>query len=471
MDFLHGVETIETEIGGQAIDVVKSSVIAIVGIAPVGVSQALVQCNTAADDAQFGKPLPGFNIPKTLQLTRAIAGNTPVLVVNTFNPTSHTTQVTLEAQTVTGGKLKLANAPIGAVNIFQADGTTAAPYVLNTDYTLDEYGNFQVISNAIADTTVLKFSYKKLNASAITPTILIGGTDVNGLRTGLALFDIAFNTVGFNPKIFVSPGYMSLSAMVAAMSTVADKFRAVYLVDAPYGTTVAGAIAGRGVNGSIVFNTSDERAFLLYPYGKAYDNYSNADVDYPASAFVAALIAKTDNDLGYWYSPSNKEISAMTGTERVIQWSINDSSCEANQLNAVGISTLVAGFGTGTRLWGNRNASFPISSSVKNFVSVRRTDDVVIESMEQAALPFVDKPITQALIDTMRESGNTFMRTLIQRGAILPGSTVNYNRSDNSAGELAAGKITFERVYMIPTPAERITYKDVLDISLLNQFK
>ncbi len=161
----------------------------------------------------------------------------------------------------------------------------------------------------------------------------------------------------------------------------------------------------------------------------------------------------------------------MTGTERVIQWSINDAGCEANQLNAAGIATLVAGFGTGIRLWGNRSAAYPSSNSVKNFISVRRTDDVVIESMEQAALPYIDLPLTQALIDTIREAGNTFMRTLIQRGAILPGSTVNYNKDDNSAAELANGHITFERVYMTPTPAERITYKDVLDISLLNQFK
>lgn len=469
-NYLHGTETIESEIGGQTVEVVKSAVIAIIGIAPIGLTNVLVACNNATDDAQFGDPLPGFNIPKTLKIIRAIAGNTTVLVVNVFNAASHTTQVTAEVATVTNGGFKMAFAPIGAVSIFASDGTTPAPIVLNTDYTLDSYGNFTVISNTIAANTSYKLNYKKLNPSAITATLLIGGVDGNNNRTGLALFDLAFNMFGFNPKIFVSPGYSSLSAMVAAFATAAAKFRAVYLVDAPYGTTISGAIAGRGVNGSIVFNTSDPRAFLLYPYGTTYDDYSNSDQDYPSSAFIAGLIANTDNTLGYWYSPSNKVISNMTGTERTIQWSINDAGCEANQLNAAGIATLVAGFGTGIRLWGNRNASFPTSTSVKNFLSVRRTDDVVIESMEQAALPYVDQPLNQALIDTIREAGNTFMRTLIQRGAVLPGSTVNYLKADNPDSQLAAGQVVFERVYMISTPAERITYKDILDISLLNQF-
>ncbi len=141
----------------------------------------------------------------------------------------------------------MAFAPIGDVSIFEADGTTVAAIVKNSDYTLDAFGNFTVISNTISENTQFKLTYKKLNPSAITAGLLIGGVDENDIRSGLSLFDLAFNMFGFNPKIFVSPGYSSLSAIVAAFATAAEKFRAVYLVDAPYGTTIAGAIAGRGL--------------------------------------------------------------------------------------------------------------------------------------------------------------------------------------------------------------------------------
>lgn len=470
-EYLHGVETIETEIGAQSLSVVKSSVVALIGIAPTGEKNVLKLCTTPKDDAQFGKALPGFNIPKTLQIIRTVAGSSPVLVVNIFDATTHTSSVPTESQTVVDGKLKLAFPPIGAVSVFAADGTTPATIVLGTDYTLDAFGNFQAISSNVVNSTIYKFTYKKLNAAAVLTSALIGSVDSNNARTGMALFDLAYNMFGFKPKVLIAPGYSSLAAIAAAFVTAALKYRAIYLLDAPYGTTIQGAITGRGIAGSLVFNTSDERAYLLYPYLKTFDDYSQADGDYPYSAFMAGVIIKTDYQLGYWYSPSNKQIVGATGSEKVIEWSINDANSEANQLNAAGITTIAAGYGTGILTWGNRNASFPTSNSVKNFVSIRRADDMVIESMEQASITYIDSPMSQAQIDTIREAGNVFMKTLVQRGAVLPGSRVLYVKEDNLSTELAAGRIRFKRVYMVPPPMERITYDDVLDINLLNQFK
>lgn len=468
--YLHGAETIEVEIGGQTVSIVRSAIIALVGIAPAGPVNQLTLCQNDTDDSQFGSPLPGFNIPKTLQIIRGLVGSCPVLVVNVFNSTSNEAQVTNESQTVTNGKFKLAFAPLTAVTIKLNDGTTDADIVLGTDYTLDAYGNFAAISGSVANGTTYKLSYKKLDSTTVTSNQIIGG-NTSGVRTGIALFDLAYNTYGFKPKIFIAPGYISTAAIAAAIKTAALKFRAVYLLDEVSGKTVSQILASRGVGASSVFNTSDDRAILLYPWLKAYDDYLQDDGIYPFSAFMAALMVFVDLNFGYWFSPSNYEILNATGIERIIEWSINDPNTEANQLNAAGIVTIAQGYGTGMRAWGNRNASFPTSSSVKNFISLRRADDVIIETMEEAALPYFDKPLNQAQIDTIREAGNELMRVLMQRGAVLPGSEVKYNKDDNPAGELAAGHVTFERVYMIPTPTERITFKDVLDISLLNQFK
>jgi uncharacterized protein len=466
-NFLHGSETIEQEIGGQTLTVVRSSVIALIGIAPLGVANTLLLSNSDKDDAQFGKPLPGFNIPKTLEIIRTIAGSSPVLVVNVFDVEKHTALVTDEAKTVTNGKLKLAYAPIGAVTVKTAAGEDVDA-VIDEDYTIDPYGNFRVISAAIANDTHLKFSYKRLDDTAVENTDLIGGIDEDGVRTGFKLYDVAYNTYGFKPKVFIAPTYSSLSAIATAMRTAAAKFRAIYLLDAPYGTTINGAIAGRGVAGSLVFNTSDQRAYLLYPYIKTFDSYSEADGDYPYSAFMAGVIIATDREFGYWFSPSNKEIPNATGSEKVIEWSINDADCEANLLNAAGITTIAAGYGTGIRTWGNRDAAFPVSNSVKNFISIRRADDMVIETMEFAAIKYVDKPLGQGDVDSIREDGNAFLRSLIQRGAVLPGSRIVYNKDDNPKSELEAGRVTFERHYMVPPPMETIIYKDVLDVNLLN---
>lgn len=83
-----------------------------------------------------------------------------------------------------------------------------------------------------------------------------------------------------------------------------------------------------------------------------------------------------------------------------------------NQLNEAGILTVFSSFGTGFRTWGNRSAAWPSVTHPRNFINVRRTADVLHESLEYAMLQFIDQPITEALIDAIVESVNAFIRTL-----------------------------------------------------------
>lgn len=467
-NFLHGVETISLDKGPRPITVVKSAVVGLVGISPVGPVNVPTLVTGDATAAQFGKPVPGFNIPQALDaIFQQGAGN--VIVVNIFDAAAHTTQVTAEPQTITAGKLKLAFAPIGTVTVLDA-ASSASALVKGTDYTLDDYGNFTVISNnsAAANGLVLKFTYKKLNAAAITSSLIIGSIDgTTGARTGMKAWPLAKNLFGFNPKILIAPGYSSVNAVSAEMIVQAAAMRSYALLDAPYGTTVANAIAGRGVAGTINFNTSSKRAELLYPYLKAYDAATNSNIDVPYSAYMAGVMAATDNEFGYWYSPSNKEIKGIVGAERNISASLNDAGADANILNEVGITTIFNTFGTGIRTWGNRNASFPTNTSPDNFISILRTSDVVSESVEAAILQFIDKPITQALIDAIRESCNQFIRVLIGRGALMPGSRVEFPADVNTPTTIAAGQLTFDKILMPPPPFERATFRDFIDISLL----
>ena len=450
--------------------IVKSSICAVVGIAPAGPTQALTLCLSPDDDAQFGVPAAGFNIPRTLAIIRGIAGNCPVIVVNTFDQATNTTPVANESQQLVNGLLSLSNAPVGAVTISNADGTASA-LVEGTDYSIDGYGNLTALSGNMTNGTSYKFSYSYLNGGAVTGGQIIGGVDpVTEVRTGLALLAECYTTFGYNPKILITPLYSTLSSVAVAFAAAADTYRAMYIQDAPAGATVATVIGGRGPAGAINFNTADPRVDLRFPQLQVYDANSNTNIDFPFSAFMAGVYIANDNsaDGGYWQSPSNQPIPMAVGLERPISWSINDAGSDANQLNAAGINTVATGNGTGILAWGNRNASFPNSSSVKNFINVQRTDDIIAESMELGALPFIDKGITQAFIDNVCAAGNALMKVLIGRGALMPGSRVVYNPADNPASQLAAGQVCFEKIYMVPTPAERITFYSIIDITLLN---
>ncbi|STJ56389.1 phage-related contractile tail sheath protein [Escherichia coli] len=79
-------------------------------------------------------------------------------------------------------------------------------------------------------------------------------------------------------------------------------------IDAPVGTTFAQALAGRGPEGTINFNTSSDRVRLCYPHVKVYDPVTNTERLEPLSQRAAGLRARVDLDKGYWWSSSNQEI-------------------------------------------------------------------------------------------------------------------------------------------------------------------
>jgi phage tail sheath protein FI len=463
-NFLHGVETTELNSGPVPVQVVKSAVIGLVGIAPKGPKNILTLVTGQASAAQFGDPLTGFNIPQALKQIFA-QGAGVVLVANVYDEAVHSTQVTNESQTITNGKLKLAYVPVNTVTVNDSAGE-ASTLVKDVDYSLDVYGNFVALSANAANNTVLKFTYKKLNASAVTSSHIIGSYNSgSGNRSGLQCFDTAKNDFGFAPKILIAPNYSSVNAVAAELIVKADKYRAITLLDAPYGTTVAAAITGRGIGGTINFNTASDRAYLLYPYLKAYDFATNSNQDFPYSSFMAGVIAANDLENSYSASPSNREIKGVVGAERSISGGTNDSTSDANLLNEKGITTI--NNISGIRTWGNRSAAFPTITAPNNFISVRRTADVIHESLEDASVQFTDQPITPALIDVIRETGNSFIRTLIGRGDLIVGSRVEFPADLNTPVEIAAGHLTYDLIIMPPVPAERITFRSFIDINLL----
>lgn len=468
-NYLHGVETIELKDGLRSISVVKSAVIGLVGIAPKGASNTPIVVNSDVQAAQFGKKVPGFSIPQSLDAIFKQGAGT-VIVVNVFELATHGKEETAEAHTLVSGKTKLAYPPLNTVAVLDSAGAATA-YVEGTDYAIDEYGNFTALNNVISQTESLKFTYKRLDASTVTNAHIIGAVNPStDARTGMKCFDLAFNLFGFIPKILIAPTFSQISAIAAELIAVADKFRAIAYLDAPAGTTVSQAIAGRSPAGSINFNTSSKRAQLLYPMLKWYDVATDSDGNFPYSAFMAGIRASVDNAEGFWASASNHEIKGITGAERNISAAISDPNSEANQLNENGITTIFNTFGSGIRTWGNRSAAFPTNTQPDNFIAVRRTADVIQESVEQACLQFLDQPITQGWIDSVRESVNSFIRTLVQRGALIDG-VCKFITEDNPSTELAAGHVTFYIDFMPPTPAERITFNSFINIDYLTALK
>ena len=467
-NFLHGVETIESLKGPRPITVVKSSVIGLIGTAPKGAINTCVLVSSDTDAAQFGSQLPGFTIPQALEAILS-KGSCLAIVINVFDPAVNTKTVASYAlPAVASRKTKTLDPPLS--NFILTDNAGTTTYVLGTDYTVDDFGNITILSASIAEAAVLKSSYKTIDSTTITNSMIVGSVDgTTGARTGLKCFDLAFSTFGFRPKILIAPGFSQVTAIVTALASSALSLRAMYIFDAPTGTTPATAIAGRGPSGTINFNTSDKRGIPAYPMTKVDDPnpVNSGDLLDWFSSHLAGVMAAVDNSEGYWVSPSNHEIVGITGVERILTASLTDPNTETNQLNAAGIVTIFNAFGTGRRVWGNRSAAYPSSTAIDQFIPVRRTADVVEESIELAQLQFIDQPINLATIDAVRDTVNQFLRTLEGRGALIEGSECKFLPEDNPDTELAAGHVTYTYTLCPPPPMERMTFKSVIDISLL----
>lgn len=472
-NFLHGVETVEVTKGGRPIKSVKTAVIGLVGTAPIfAVAQAdrkinvPVLCSSEVDDAKyFGADKSGFTIPAALDAIRD-QGSGLVVVVNVFDPDTHKTDAAETSKTFNADdQISLGHFGITALVVKSSDGNTT--YVLDTDYTVDTINGVitRKGSNIAAGATV-KVAYTYADPSKALAADIIGEVTAGGDRTGLKALKDSYGLFGFNPKLIIAPAYCTQASVVAEMESTSSALRAMAIVDAPSATTLADAIAGRGAEGEINFNTSSERTILCYPHVKIYDAATDSEILAPLSPRVAGLMAAKDLAEGYWVSPSNTQIKGIIGMERSLTAMINDPTSEVNQLNEVGISTIFNSFGTGLRLWGNRTAAWPAVAHPKNFIAVRRVADVINESIEYAMLEWLDQPINNALIDGVLESVNGFLRTLASRGAILDGKAW-FDQAKNTATEIAAGHLVFDYDFMPPVPAERVSFDSFINIDYL----
>ena len=457
-NYLHGIETTEVERGPRAIRVVKSAVIALVGTAPIGPVNELTLSQTEVDDAKFGPDLEGFSIAEALAGIHAFGAGT-VLVVNVLDPAIHRSNVEGQArQFGNNDLLQLQHGALQTLVLKSEDGTNT--YVENADYSVNLVTGrvTRLASGSILAAGKVKADYTRTDPSKVTPADIIGSVTAAGRRTGLKAFPDSYNLFGFFPKIFIAPGFSTLNAVSVELIASATQLGGVAYIDAPIGATVQQVIAGRGPLGAINFNSSSDRVRLCYPHVKIYDARTNGERLQPLSVRAAGLRAKVDNDKGYWWPSSNQELVGVIGLERPLTARVDDPSSEVNLLNENGITTVFNSFGTGLRLWGNRTAAWPTVTHMRNFENVRRTKDVVDESIRYSSLQFVDMPITNSLIDSITESVNQVLRKLIGDEALLGGECW-YDPTRNPQTEIEAGHLLFSYKLTVPLPFERGTFE------------
>ncbi len=460
-NFLHGVETVEVKNGSVPITVVKSAVVGLVGTAPTGPVNEPTLVLSSDDAALFGSTsggTDGFTIPQALDAIYDHGYGT-IIVVNVLDPAVHCEAVSNEELffTSVNGRVKLAHTAVRDVALTDADGSA---YVEGEDYTLDPAAGLitRLSNGAIPAGSAALASYVFADPSKLKAGEIIGGVDADGEASGLAALENCYQLFGFEPKILIAPGWCTQRSVAADMVARAEKLKAMALIDAPIGTTFQEAVTGRGPAGTINFAFASQYAALCYPHVKVYSADLDADALEPLSQRLAGVICKTDNDEGYWKSPSNEAIQGITGVELPLSAKIDDPQSQVNLLNEQGIVTVFNSYGSGYKVWGNRSCAYPSETGMETFISVRRTKDIIDESIRYSSAQFIDRPISNPLIDAILESVNGFFRKLIGDGALL-GGLAWYDTNRNAEEELKKGHLLISYKVTPPPPLERLTYE------------
>ncbi|WP_322080236.1 phage tail sheath subtilisin-like domain-containing protein [Burkholderia cenocepacia] len=471
-NYLHGVETIEKETGSRPVKVVKSAVIGLIGSAPIGPVNTPVQSLSDVDAAQFGPQLAGFTIPQALDAVYDYGSGT-VIVINVLDPGIHKSNAPSEVVTFDAATGRAQLAHPAAANLVLKNDSGGTTYAEGTDFTVDLVSGVitRIKTGAIpAGAATVKATYDYADPTKVTAADIIGAVNAAGVRTGMKALKDTYNLYGYFSKILIAPAYCTQNSVSVELEAMALQLGAIAYVDAPIGTTLAQALAGRGPAGTINFNTSSDRVRLCYPHVKVYDATTNAERLEPLSSRAAGLRARVDLDKGYWWSSSNQQLVGVTGVERPLSAMIDDPQSDVNMLNEQGITTVFSSYGSGLRLWGNRTAAWPTVTHMRNFENVRRTGDVINESLRYFSLQFTDMPIDQGLIDSLVESVNGFGRKLIGDGALL-GFKAWFDPARNPKEELAAGHLLINYKYTVPPPLERLTYETEITAEYLLTLK
>lgn len=492
--FLHGVEVVEINDGPRPIRTVRSSVIGIVGTAPdsqpevkATLQTGVIANNnallfTAVLEGALGNQIgvrfldPGAN---DAALAVSVSG-TDINVSLATGPTGAITSTAtaiataIGANTAASALVTVANAGastgVGVVTAFRrqalADGIDEA-FPLNTPVLvpgdqaqaalLGSTGTLPAAMDGIFDQTGAVVVVVRVEEGATaedTVTNVIGGVDVTtGAYEGVHAFLGSETTNGFCPRILCAPGFTSdrptnlANPVVAELVGIAERLRAVIIADGP-NTSDADAITYRGDWGS-------KRVYIVDPAVKIR-NSSAEIINEPASARVAGLIAKTDNDDGFWWSPSNRVINGIIGIGRDIDFTLGDANSRANLLNEQEVATIIRQ--DGYRLWGNRTASDDPKFA---FLSVVRTADIINDSILRAHLWAVDRNITRTYLEDVSQSVNDFLDRLKAQGAILGGRCFP-SPGLNTPSSISDGKVFFDVEFTPPYPAEHIQFRSKL---------
>jgi len=289
-----------------------------------------------------------------------------------------------------------------------ASKTSSKAFVLKTDI------NGLILSTGIKDAfTLLIKNHHAMFASTAGPDLLFadsptGATDLNATLLFLGINPTDFGTAAISDAA-LDTAYAGLAsddlrhdkarnALGAAYTGAINFFYAVQQAAASYESTLDSSLA----NG-----------FALYKNFLA--KIATATSQVPPSGAVVGLYAAIDDLRGVWKSPANVSINSVVGPVTAIDNTFHDDlNVDTNAGKS--INAIRAYTGKGTLIYGGRTLAG--NDNEWRYVSVRRTFNMVEESVKRASGLFVFEPNDANTWVKVKGMIENFLINLWRQGAL-----------------------------------------------------
>ncbi|WP_440531087.1 phage tail sheath protein [Serratia marcescens] len=291
---------------------------------------------------------------------------------------------------------------------------------------------------------------------AETTSNIIGGADENGKYTGMKALLAAQAELGVKPRILGVPGHDN-QEVATALAGICQQLPAFGYISAYGCKTVSDAIKYRA-------NFSQRELMLIWPDFINWNTTTNSSDIAFATARALGLRAKIDQETGWHKTLSNVGVNGVSGISASVFWDLQTAGTDADLLNEGCVTTLIRK--DGFKFWGSRTCS---DEPLFQFENYTRTAQVLADTLAEAHLWAIDRPLTPTLIRDMIDGIKAKFRELKSAGLIIDGDCW-YDESANDKETLKAGKLFIDYDYTPVPPLEDLTLRQRITDRYLANF-
>jgi hypothetical protein len=296
---------------------------------------------------------------------------------------------------------------------------------------------------------------------------IIGGIDVTtGKARGLEVVEEVFPKHGIVPGVLLAPFFTQDPEVSAVITAKCDDINGCFRCTT--NTDIDSVAVIKAVDCKFwkdQNNYTDRRQAIVWP------RVGLGNKDIWLSVELGARMQLTDRDNGNVpvETPSNKLLKMNRTIVGPLDapYEVTFGKDYGDMLNGQGIITAINWIG-GWKAWGSNMGCYPFITDPKDrWMPARRMTDYVGNTLVLTIFQMVDRPTNRRLIDTIVDTTNIWLNSLVSSGNAL-GARVEFRHDENPDTEMINGHYVFHVYEFFPLPAEWIEFLLELDISYLS---